>query len=231
MKNYIFLLVVAAFHRAIAFPLNQSLPLQVRSLSIDGPLVAPLLTFNTRFASMMWVPGLTENLKEMAMFSALTVLGDGLAQSGSVLTGLAKEIDFLRLFRFAIFGFADGAFNHAWYHLVDRVISFGTDRFRFALKVLADIFICNPVWNIWFIGSFTLLEKKGFSSILRSLKESWWELTVSSTGFYLPLALLMYSVVPLERRTLVLSISNVVFICLLSLWKSLNRSRDAGRSQ
>ena len=111
------------------------------------------------------------------------------------------------------------------YHFIEWLIP-GAEVVNVAEKVFCDVFLYSPVWYVWFLASMTLLEKKGVDMVLPTVRQKWLELTLRSTAFYLPLAIFMYGLVPLEARTFVLSVCNVVYVCGLSLWRASTTEDD-----
>ena len=158
--------------------------------------------------------------KDMASFSALASVGDLSAQTIES-TEKEKTIAIDRLKRFALFGLLDGFINHVWYHYIDQIIT-GNTLIDIIEKVVCDIFLYGPVWYVYYLCVMTLLEKKGVEMVIPTIKERWLDLTVRSTGFYLPLAIVMYTMIPLESRVLVLSFCNIIYVTGLSLWQNSN---------
>lgn len=184
---------------------------------VDG--ILKLFADPASFQSKYVTPDTISTSKDMASFSALASVGDFSAQKIETIDKESRNIAIDRLKRYAVFGFLDGFVNHAWYHLIDQVNT-GNTLFDIFEKVACDIFLYGPVWYVYYLAVMTLLEEKGVRMVIPVIKERWVDLTVRSTGFYLPLAVFMYTAVPLESRVLVLSFCNILYITGLSLWQS-----------
>ena len=65
-----------------------------------------------------------------------------------------------RTARFGVFGFLDGAVAHGWFEWIDSVVGDSGTLSETALKVLGDAAVYTPLWCIWFLVAFALLERK-----------------------------------------------------------------------
>jgi hypothetical protein len=184
------------------------------------------LGHNAKNPAVVWQSG--SALKESSIivdsisYSALTILGDVIAQLIE-----KKDFDYERSKRFGILGIADGFIAHGWYYSLESYIS-GTDAISVMERIAADSLLYGPVWCAWFIFAMSLLEGKNVSSVPSLWKERWADLVVVSTKCYFPCTVFIYSVVPLEYRTVSAAGAMILFTVAISLWNNFTNGPDAG---
>ena len=128
--------------------------------------------------------------------------------------------DVARTGRFALFGAADGAVSHAWFIALDQIVGEDGTVTQTLLKVLADQLVYTPLFCVWFLAAFVILEGRDARSIPRVLRERWFELFRGNFSFFLPLTGLIYGYVPRDERVLAFGLGSLVYTWILSLWNS-----------
>lgn len=94
---------------------------------------------------------------------AIHVLSDATAQA-TERTSLVARVpstdgpDVARVARFGAFGAADGAVSHAWFLALDSVVGESGTTTETLLKVAADQLVYTPLFCVWFLSAFVLLE-------------------------------------------------------------------------
>lgn len=131
--------------------------------------------------------------------------------------------DWARTGRFGVFGSADGAVSHAWFAGLDAVVGESGTLSETITKVAADQLIYTPLFCVWFLAAFVLLEGRPIASIPSVLRAEWFELFRGNAGFFLPLTGLIYGFVPRDERVLAFGAGSLVYTWILSLWNSARR--------
>ena len=132
--------------------------------------------------------------------------------------------DFARTGRFVTFGAVDGAASHVWFVGLDALIGEDGTLVETCLKVAADACVYTPLWCVWFLALFVLLEGRPARTIPAVLKAEWLELFRGNLGFFLPLTGLIYGCVPRDERVLAFGCASLVYTAILSLWNSARGS-------
>ena len=140
-------------------------------------------------------------LTDIVTNGAIHVASDSAAQqcerSGLVATrsGAADgggTVDIARTARFGTFGSVDGAVSHLWFVVLDAVVGEDGTLDQTLLKVAADAAIYTPLFCVWFLGAFVVLEGRDWRSIPRVVQTEWLELFRGNLGFFLPITGLIY---------------------------------------
>ena len=163
---------------------------------------------------------------DMITLAFTTAISDLIAQSAERsqdITSGKLSYDLKRVARFALFGFLDGAVGNLWCHNLDKVVK-GSSKLALVAKVIADMFVYTPLWAVFFITTMSLL--KGIwriEELVKELRSQFLELFGIDVGFYLPVNLVVYGLVPLNRRVAVFGLASVVYSTILSLWNEQKR--------
>lgn len=88
------------------------------------------------------------------------------------------------------------------------------------VKVAADQLVYTPLFCVWFLAAFVVLEGRPVATMPRVLREEWFELFRGNAGFFLPLTGLIYGYVPRDERVLAFGAGSLVYTWILSLWNS-----------
>lgn len=171
--------------------------------------------------------GLSEGIVEDAIIlGMITTVSDIVAQIfekqsplPNNLQNILSKLDHIRTRKFAIFGAIDGILSHSWYFALNKYIQ-GAEIFDIFKKILADTFLFQPIWCVYFLLIMAFLEKKSVEGVIESVRTDWWELFSISTGFYFPLGCLVYSLFPKDAWLFIFSIGNFFYNVCLSLWKA-----------
>ncbi|XP_011264577.1 mpv17-like protein [Camponotus floridanus] len=124
-----------------------------------------------------------------------------------------------QLKRCAIYGcFLAGPILYRWYKWLDRFYS-GTSVRIVLTKLLADQFIFTPPLLVLFFTSMSLMEAK--SDILRECKIKFLHTFQTSCGFWLPVQLVNFMLVPPSLRVTYVSIASFCWINILCYLKNV----------
>ena len=134
--------------------------------------------------------------------------------------------DVARTTRFVAFGLADGAVSHAWFLALDAIIGEDGSVAETLLKVASDALVYTPLWCIWFLAAFVVLEQRGVRSIPSVVRGQWLELFRGNLGFFLPLTGLIYAFVPRDERVLAFGAASLVYTTILSVWQSAQTAEE-----
>lgn len=162
---------------------------------------------------------------------AIHVVSDSVAQATERTSLVARAPstrgpDLARVGRFGAFGAADGAVSHGWFFALDAVVGESGTVAETLLKVAADQLVYTPLFCVWFLAAFVVLEGRDVRTIPRVLRTEWLELFRGNVGFFLPLTGIIYGYVPRDERVLAFGAGSLVYTWILSLW---NSARDAER--
>ena len=162
------------------------------------------------------------------------IISDAVAQATERTSLVAREPirsggpDFARTTRFAVFGAADGAVSHAWFLGLDAVVGESGSTFETFLKVVADQLVYTPLFCVWFLAAFVVLEGRAARSIPNVIRNEWFELYRGNAGFFLPLTGIIYGTVPRDERVLAFGAGSLIYTWILSLWNSARSEKAAG---
>ena len=95
------------------------------------------------------------------------------------------------------------------------------------IKVAADQFVYTPLFCIWFLAAFVVLERKNPRTIPSVIRADWLEMYRGNAGFFLPLTGLIYGYVPRDERVLAFGAGSLIYTCFLSLWNSARVGKTA----
>jgi len=177
-------------------------------------------------------------VRDMATVAVSSLISDTIAQSVETARNTASStgaetnmFDFKRSKRFLLFGFMDGFVGHNWFILLDTIIR-GSDLTSTIERVGLDTVFFTPFWCTWFIvGMFflTKLDKTAGEEVtlLGNLKKGYKELLYLDLGFFLPVACIVYSQVPLEDRVTAFSLANLLYTALVSAWAKWRLDKDS----
>ena len=85
----------------------------------------------------------------------------------------------------------------------------------------SDAFLYTPLFCVWFLAAFVLLENRGdFRLIPGVIKNEWFELFRGNLSFFLPITGLIYGYVPREERVLAFGAASLVYSTILSTWNN-----------
>ena len=165
-------------------------------------------------------------LTDIGTVCVLNTVSDTAAQlTESQLRAEAGARDLMRTGRFFAFGVADGALSHVWFEVLDATVGDDGTVVQTLLKVAGDALVYTPLWCVWFLAAFVVLEGRPWRSIPAVIGGEWLELFRGNLGFFLPLTGLIYGFVPRDERVLAFAAASLVYTALLSLW---NSARPAG---
>lgn len=150
-----------------------------------------------------------------------------------------NTFDLHRAQRFAVFGFLDGIVGHTWYFTLEKAIG-GSRPVDKIARIAADIMVSlplpclsdpltpvlqvyTPLWCAWHVIGMALLEQE---NIWTSLQDDWMSMVRVSSSFFVPMSILLYTVVPLEHRVTAVALGTMVVTFMLSFWKA-TRSKSA----
>ena len=159
-------------------------------------------------------------LMDMMTVSAGNTLSDTIAQvaeqrgKGSSMNSIQ---DPRRLIRFATFGFLDGAVGHQWFLTLNHFIP-GSTPIDLVNAMVADVLIYTPLWCLWYLFGMSLLQGKDASQILSTIRSEFKELLGIDILFFLPVSLVIYTTVPLNRRVLAFSFFELIYTIIVSHW-------------
>lgn len=124
-----------------------------------------------------------------------------------------------QLKRYAIYGcFLAGPILYRWYKLLDTFYT-GTSARIVLTKLLADQFIFTPPLLVLFFISMSLMEAK--SDILRECKIKFLHTFQTSCGYWLPVQLVNFMLVPSSLRVTYVSIASFCWINILCYLKNV----------
>lgn len=143
-------------------------------------------------------------LTDVVTNGAIHIASDSVAQqlerSGLVATrsadGVGGTVDLARTARFGTFGSVDGAVSHLWFVVLDAVVGEDGTLGQTLLKVAADAAVYTPLFCVWFLGAFVVLEGRDWRSIPRVVHAEWLELFRGNLGFFLPITGVIYGNAP-----------------------------------
>ena len=116
-------------------------------------------------------------LTDIVTVCVLNTLSDTAAQlTESQLRAEAGSRDLLRTGRFCAFGVADGALSHGWFATLDGAVGDDGTLVQTVLKVAGDALVYPPLWCVWFLAAFVLLEGRPWRSIPAVVSSEWLEL-------------------------------------------------------
>ena len=168
-------------------------------------------------------------LTDMGTVCVLNSVSDAAAQLTEAQLRAKAAFDPVRTGRFVAFGLADGALSHAWFSLLDGAVGNDGTLVQTLEKVAGDALVYTPLWCVWFLAAFVLLEGRPWRSIPSVMGAEWLELFRGNLGFFLPLTGLIYGFVPRDERVLAFSAASLVYTAILSLWNAARPAGDLGR--
>ncbi len=95
------------------------------------------------------------------------------------------SLDCLRNRKFSVFGLLDGAFDHYWYVILDKLVV-GSGVLATSLRILANSTVYYATWAAWFILVTSYLQyirDPGRNSIRATFNREWKELYLITTGY------------------------------------------------
>jgi len=140
------------------------------------------------------------------------------------------RINFKRLRRFLLYGFADGLVIHNWLIILEYLIKTTTGYVFVANvgatveRVALDQLLFTPFWCVWFISCMTFISKcdgTSSKSLRSNVSGAYMELLLFTWTFFLPVSIFVYSSVPFESRVLAFSAANILYTILTSLWSQV----------
>lgn len=164
---------------------------------------------------------------DMLTSASVMTMGDSVAQVFERLsdTDDVFSADLNRVARFGAFGVADGAVAHAWFFALDKVVGEDGTLGQTLLKVAGDALVYSPLWCVWFLAAFALLERR---NPIHAIRSEWLELFRGNLGFFLPLTGVIYGVVPRNQRVLAETGCELVYTTILSLWRHGDHAVESG---
>ena len=162
---------------------------------------------------------------DIATNGLIHVVSDSVAQATERTSLIARApardgTDFARTTRFGVFGAADGAVSHGWFWALDAVVGESGSMSETLLKVAADQLVYTPLFCVWFLAAFVVLERRDPRTIPLVVRTEWWELYRGNAGFFLPLTGIIYGTVPRDERVLAFGAGSLIYTWILSLWNS-----------
>lgn len=178
-------------------------------------------------------------VRDMATVAVSSLISDTIAQSvesarksstGESTIKMSEIIDFKRSKRFLAFGFMDGFVGHNWFILLDSIIR-GNDLQSTVERVGLDTVFFTPFWCTWFIVAMFCLTKLDKTAgedvtLIGNLRMGYKELLYLDLGYFLPVACIVYSQVPLEDRVTAFSLANLLYTALVSAWAKWRLDKD-----
>ena len=173
---------------------------------------------------------------DIATNGAIHILSDTLAQATertpwvnrATPTPTSGSLDWARVFRFGAFGAADGAVSHGWFWALDSVVGESGTLTETLIKVAADQLVYTPLFCVWFLAAFVVLEGRPAGTIPKVIRAEWLELFRGNAGFFLPLTAFIYGLVPRDERVLAFGAGSLVYTWILSLWNSARGEARSG---
>ena len=156
-------------------------------------------------------------------------VSDAAAQLTETQLRAKAPFDPVRNGRFLVYGAADGVLSHAWFEVLDGVVGTDGTLVQTLEKVAGDALVYTPLWCVWFLAAFAVLEGRPWRSIPSVISADWLELFRGNLGFFLPLTGLIYGFVPRDERVLAFSAASLVYTAILSLWNAARPAGDLGR--
>ena len=77
----------------------------------------------------------------------------------------SPEQDVTRTARFGVFGVFDGAVSHGWFLALDSLVGDDGSVVETLAKVVGDALVYTPLWCIWFLAAFVLLERRDVRTV------------------------------------------------------------------
>lgn len=157
---------------------------------------------------------------DMVTCGCMSTVGDSVAQLTERCSEEASAAcqDMTRTARFGAFGFADGAVAHVWFRALDATVGDDGTMQQTLIKMASDALLYTPIWCVWFLTAFVVLERKDVRSIPNVVRNEFNELYRGNLGFFLPLTGIIYGCVPVSSRVLAEELANFVYTTFLSLW-------------
>ena len=156
-------------------------------------------------------------LMDMMTVSVSNIVSDSIAQISEQRSKSSPILDPQRLLRFAVFGFFDGAVGHQWFLILNHFIP-GTAPIDLLNVMTADIFIYTPIWCLWYLFGMSILQGKDAEHIITTIRQEFKELLGIDVLFFLPVSLLVFTTVPLNRRVLAFSFFELIYTAIVSHW-------------
>ena len=114
-------------------------------------------------------------------------VSDAAAQLTETQLRAKAPFDPVRNGRFLVYGAADGVLSHAWFEVLDGVVGTDGTLVQTLEKVAGDALVYTPLWCVWFLAAFAVLEGRPWRSIPSVISADWLELFRGNLGFFLPL--------------------------------------------
>jgi hypothetical protein len=157
-------------------------------------------------------------MTDMVTCASINTISDTAAQLTERAVDGGSLQDLRRTARFSVFGVADGAVAHAWFENLDAFVGDDGTLTQTLLKVAGDVLVYSPLWCLWFLTAFVILERRELRSLPSVVRNEWPELIFGHNAFFLPLTGFIYGCVPRSQRVLADELANLVFTTGLSLW-------------
>ena len=167
-------------------------------------------------------------------------VSDAAAQLTETQLRAKAPFDPVRNGRFLVYGAADGVLSHVWFEVLDGAVGTDGTLVQTLEKVAGDALVYTPLWCVWFLAAFAVLEGRPWRSIPSVISADWLELFRGNLGFFLPLTGkpnpnptltrtrtrtrtrtltltltltlgLIYGFVPIEERVLAFSAASLVY--------------------
>lgn len=132
--------------------------------------------------------------------------------------------------RYFLFALGDGLVCHYWFIILDYMISSAfsssSNVVEMVERIVADRILYTPIWYVYFITCFVLLENRGVRNIIPTIKKDWNSLYLLDMKFYFPLSILVYTVVPDDYRVATFAVGSYVFSTILSMFNANNKAEE-----
>jgi len=159
---------------------------------------------------------------DMITAGSINMISDSAAQA----TMLKQRHDLTRTVRFATFGVLDGGLTHAWLFSLDTLLGENNGSpLQTLLKVAADACVYTPLFCVWFLSAFVILEGRPTKTIPSVVRNNFLELVQGNLKFYLPINILVYGYVPKDERVLAFGMGSIIYTALLSLWNDERKKK------
>ena len=114
-------------------------------------------------------------------------VSDAAAQLTETQLRAKAPFDPVRNGRFLVYGAADGVLSHVWFEVLDGAVGTDGTLVQTLEKVAGDALVYTPLWCVWFLAAFAVLEGRPWRSIPSVISADWLELFRGNLGFFLPL--------------------------------------------
>jgi len=134
---------------------------------------------------------------------------------------LPPPFDGQRLFRFVLYGFAVGAAQFKWYHLLEKTLPLVKGSLLPPFKrVCADQLVFAPVSLSIFYGYMGFMEGRSLKDTQYKLQQLYWPTLKANWILWPAVQALNFSIVPLKYQLPIVSTVNIVWTCYLSTMNS-----------